>query len=163
MSWGPGRPWLIASDPSDPLDFDFCAYGIPSGPGLCFAFTIRPGGLWSPQSGGFCERAAFWGDKTSKQCFFHCVLPKKPYAPLTVLFPLCHHHLTPQKATLILIIDSTTGSWLFEESDSGDTVEKELWRDIWLFGEHTVEKSTDCSFCLLKKPPSRKSYQFEET
>ena len=70
------------------------------GSGLLFALTLRPGGLGSPQIGGFCGRAAFWGERWAISAFFHCVLPKKPYAPLQCFFPL----FTPQKAISSLTV-----------------------------------------------------------
>ena len=138
------------------------------GSGLLFALTLRPGGLGSPQIGGFCERVAFWGERWAISAFFHCVLPKKPYAPLQCFFPL----FTPQKAISSLTV-------LFEESYGGDTVEKSTVRDYMAFwGENSGKKQCKGAYGFLgrtqwkkaliahllpKKPPSRKSHQFEVT
>ena len=56
------------------------------GSGLLFAFTLRPGGLGSPQIGGFCGRAAFWGVKRAISAFSTVYSPKSHIPPLTVLF-----------------------------------------------------------------------------
>ena len=64
-------PWAIHT----PGGFSnkWCAVFVIWGSGLLFALTLRPGGLGSPQIGGFCGRVAFWGERWAISAFFHCI------------------------------------------------------------------------------------------
>ena len=60
----------------------------PSGAQVFFALTLRPGGPWSPQNGGFCGSVAFWGAKTSNRAFCS-VIPHLALQNATQSFLLC--------------------------------------------------------------------------
>ena len=91
---------------------------------------------WGPLKLVALREGGFLRTQNEKMVLFPLFTPQKAVCPLTVLFPLFHYHLTSEKAmTMSLSLIS-----------------------MWLFGEHTVEKSTVCSLCLLKKPPFCKSH-----
>ena len=129
------------------------------GSGLLFALTLRPGGLGSPQIGGFCGRVAFWGVNEQSvlfstvyspkshmppySAFFHCLLPKKPYHPLQCFFPLS----TPQKAISPLTVLFSTVSPPYNSSMA----------NVAFWGAHSgkalIAHLSPQKATLLQKPP----------
>ena len=90
----------------------------------------------------------------SNQCFFPLCTPQKAICPLTVLF-------TPQKAISSRTVEKSTvrSDMAFWGVNSG----KKHCKGAYGFLGSTQWKKALIAHLLPKKPPSRKSHQFEVT